>query len=395
MRILLVSSVYPPRAGGPAAQTYHLARLLAQQDCSVSVLTFTEGQQPEKAEGVYVRSIPFNATWSGPVLTYAQAAYELERMLREKPFDVMHIMDGPCWLGLVATVQAGRHNLPVVAKIPGDMVLERLNPGLVMNGRSYDARRQGVRARLLTAIQRFQYHRFDLAWVASSFHDRILQETYHYPVEQIVHLPNYQHLTPFHAIKRSSSETSPVHVLSVLRFVPIKRVPDLVDIFDRVRAENVRMTIVGAGSPAVERQVQERIAALDLQDRICLAGHASPIEIPAIMAKADLFLHTGFQQWPGIVVVEAMASGLPVVVHCLSEPPPAEPYEQTNYICACSLDEAAFHVRDLIRNADSRRAIGRENVRLSGFFDLDASISEFLNLYRRAIEWKRRDCKTR
>src|SRR3569833_505995 len=73
--------------------------------------------------------------------------------------------------------------------------------------------------------------------------------------------------------------------------------------------KGLHLTMLGEGGlrPAVE----QRIKALDLQDRVTLHGHAAAIE--PFLAEADVLLITSRYEGGPAVAVEALAQGLPVV----------------------------------------------------------------------------------
>jgi len=98
---------------------------------------------------------------------------------------------------------------------------------------------------------------------------------------------------------------------SVTRLSPQKAPLDLVEMFAIVARQNpdARLLIVGDGP--LRRQVEDRIAALDISSRIVLTGLRR--DVPALMAAMDVFVLTSL--WEGLprVIPQAMACGLPVI----------------------------------------------------------------------------------
>lgn len=83
----------------------------------------------------------------------------------------------------------------------------------------------------------------------------------------------------------------------------------------RARCPQVRFAIVGdivPGQPEPRQVVEAAIAAHDLGDRVRLAGYRA--DTPAVMAALDILVLPSTSPEPfGLVVLEAMASGKPVV----------------------------------------------------------------------------------
>ena len=74
---------------------------------------------------------------------------------------------------------------------------------------------------------------------------------------------------------------------------------------------NARLAIVGAGPERAE--LERRIAASGLGDRVRLAGAFAPASMPAVYASADAFVFTSVTDTQGLVLAEAQAAGIPVM----------------------------------------------------------------------------------
>ena len=102
-------------------------------------------------------------------------------------------------------------------------------------------------------------------------------------------------------------------VLTIARLVPIKNVQRLLDAMALVRGRmtNAHLVIVGDGSDA--GSLRESAAALGIADAVTFAGYVPHAETPDYYRAADVFaLSSDFDNSPN-VVLEAMASALPVV----------------------------------------------------------------------------------
>jgi glycosyltransferase involved in cell wall biosynthesis len=106
----------------------------------------------------------------------------------------------------------------------------------------------------------------------------------------------------------------PPLVLYAGRMIPEKRVPLLVEALALVMAENaaVRAVLLGRG-PDLDK-VRARIAALGLAERIVLPGFVSNAELEAFQAGAAVMVQPSEREGYGMVVVEASARGVPVVL---------------------------------------------------------------------------------
>jgi glycosyltransferase involved in cell wall biosynthesis len=102
-------------------------------------------------------------------------------------------------------------------------------------------------------------------------------------------------------------------IVTVARLVPLKNLRLLLDAVAIVRARqwDVHLLIVGDGPEA--NALKQHAATLDLADAVTYVGHVPHADTPPFYRTGDLFaLSSNFDNSPN-VVLEAMASGLPVV----------------------------------------------------------------------------------
>jgi len=106
------------------------------------------------------------------------------------------------------------------------------------------------------------------------------------------------------------------YFLSVARFVPKKNLAGLVEAYclyaARVGVASWPLVISGAGP--LESELRSRVAAVGLESRVRFPGFLQYDDLPACYGLAGAFvLPSHSDQW-GLVVNEAMAAGLPVLV---------------------------------------------------------------------------------
>ncbi|MDE7252910.1 MAG: glycosyltransferase family 4 protein [Acetatifactor sp.] len=73
--------------------------------------------------------------------------------------------------------------------------------------------------------------------------------------------------------------------------------------------EDIYYTIAGIGP--LEQHLKELIAELHLEKRVFLLGYRR--DVPALFAAADIYIHPSYREGLSVSIMEAMASGLPVI----------------------------------------------------------------------------------
>jgi 1,2-diacylglycerol 3-alpha-glucosyltransferase len=103
-------------------------------------------------------------------------------------------------------------------------------------------------------------------------------------------------------------------LLYVGRVAHEKNIPFLIDVFQEVyeQKDNVRFVIAGEG-PAL-KSLKHRVNGLAMEDQVIFVGYLDRYtELMACYHSADVFVFASETETQGLVLLEAMACGLPVV----------------------------------------------------------------------------------
>jgi glycosyltransferase involved in cell wall biosynthesis len=100
-----------------------------------------------------------------------------------------------------------------------------------------------------------------------------------------------------------------LRVLAVGRLHPVKNHLRLLDAVSRIERRNVSLEIIGTGP--IERQTKERVESLGLSERVKLRGFQS--DVRPLLLHADAFILPSISEGCSISLIEAMASGVPVL----------------------------------------------------------------------------------
>lgn len=141
--------------------------------------------------------------------------------------------------------------------------------------------------------------------------------------ENLVRLPNVPDVV---ALARQAEELRPLReqirrslgigtgpvALFVGRLIPKKRASLLIRAFKQAAPEgDAQLVIVGSGP---KRLALKQLAVdLGIENRVIFAGFVQPADVPKYYVAADVFVLPSSETW-GVVVSEALASGVPVIV---------------------------------------------------------------------------------
>lgn len=154
----------------------------------------------------------------------------------------------------------------------------------------------------------------------------------------------------------------PHYFLASARFVPIKNLLGLLEAFARFRSarpdSSTALVLLGDGG---ERAALEaRRDALGLDGVVLTPGFKQYGELPAFYGLADAFVHISRVEPWGLVVNEAMAAGLPIVVSRQCGCASTLVHDGENGFCASfdALDEIAARLAQLDDDAALRARMG-------------------------------------
>jgi 1,2-diacylglycerol 3-alpha-glucosyltransferase len=102
-------------------------------------------------------------------------------------------------------------------------------------------------------------------------------------------------------------------LLFVGRIAKEKNLGLLFKAFARVRAQRPAAHLMLVGKGPFEAQAQEQVRKLGVEDAVTFAGGVPHAQIPAYYRDADLFVFSSTSETQGLVLVESMAAGTPVV----------------------------------------------------------------------------------
>ena len=262
-------------------------------------------------------------------------------------------LDGFIW--------ARRRRMPFVASLKGIIADELKNErGLVRALLSVQAR-----------WERANTERADLVMVTSRYCAAVAQREYGVPVDRLAVVPEPIDLDAWDELfaRAARRESRGRIVLSVARMYPRKRLEDLLRAAAilRERGSGVEVRIVGRGP---EWTVLERLhAELGLGGFVHLLGDVSREQLAEEYVNADVFCLPSVQEGFGIVFLEAMAAGLPVVA-CRAAAIPEVVVDGTTGVLVPPRDPPALAaaLAALLSDRDRARQLGADGrKRVAGF----------------------------
>ena len=312
MKICMITWEFPPRiVGGIARHCLGLSKALAKQGHEVYLVTleFPGAPLQENIEGVKVHRVLIELGHPNFMIWVFVFNHFMEKKIatlsREVDFDVIHVHD---WLTALAGISSKYFlNKPLVSTVHS-MEIGR-SQGL-HNSDSF----------LIDGIEWWMTYEAKHVIACSNSVKRELENHFHLPSGKITVIPNGVEIGKFEIdvnrenVKRLYGiEPHERVVLFVGRLVPQKGVDSLIKAIPLIasRHRNVKFLISGDGWS--RGYLEDLAKRTGFGNRIRFLGFIPDSELPKLIASADVLVVPSIYEPFGIVALEGMAAGTPVV----------------------------------------------------------------------------------
>jgi len=198
-----------------------------------------------------------------------------------------------------------------------------------------------------------------------------------------VDLSMYHDLEPQRVCAALGLEDAEV-LLYVGRLAEEKNLDLLLRAFARIVAARPQARLVLVGKGPHERGLRCAAQKLGLGERVIFTGPIPHGEVPHYAATADLFVFPSMTETQGLVLIEAMAAGIPVVA--VEAPGPVDVLSEGGGLLVPAQEDAfASAVLALLADEPRRRALGREAAQAAQRYAVPVAIARLLAVYEEAI----------
>jgi len=173
-------------------------------------------------------------------------------------------------------------------------------------------------------------------------------------------------------------------LLHVSNFRKVKRIHDLINVFARVNdSVPAKLMLVGEGPELTD--VREQVRTLGLAERVLFLGKQD--EVASLFGAADLFLLPSEKESFGLVALEAMACGVPVVGSLAGGIPEVISHGVTGFLADVGDVEAmAGFAVQLLQDEQLHQQFSRASRdRAATMFDTESKVREYEAVYERLV----------
>ena len=408
MHIAMISGEYPPRWGGMGSTVFHLSSKLAAMGHTISVITRSSKGTPPHLEGVRVIQVPWLKVPLEFTRSYGKAALrELTRLHADQPVDVVHLHCPMASWSNKQFERCRREIAPVVSSMHGTWLGER--DGLTLAARYGEpavwANPNDIAIRFMAG----RYARFEKSAIQNSAvivpNSRATKldlesrydapsdwdcEVIHWGVDTGMFVPMHRDSEEdFHKKNeiRSKYGLGPetLLLLAVGRLAARKGHGLLLRAF-AMSAESTDSHLVIIGRGSLRGKLNRLASRLGISHRVTIESGMGFEQISEMYRTSDLVIYPSYYEGQGLIPLEAMSSGTPVVT--VDHGPLPEMVDESvgglfEIGSVESLSEAICHESSSMDSLLEKGGEGRK--RVLERFTLDGNAEDFLAVYRRAI----------
>lgn len=314
MKILMLSWEYPPRVVGGIARVVHdLSHRLYQDGHEVTVVTYRDGDVPyfEDDKGIKVHRVDNFMISSNNFIDWVmQLNFNLiakvgELISQGEKFDVIHAHD---WL----TAYAGKtlktaYGISLVSTIHATEAGR--NSGI-----------QGETQKYINDTEWMLTYESSEVIVNSNYMKNELQRLFGLPYEKINVVPNGVNTNLFSDVerdydfRRQYAMDNEKIILFMGRLVYEKGIQNLIAAMPKILANYHDAKLIIAGKGGMIDELRAQVNSLGLENKVYFTGYLSSKNVQKMYKCADISVFPSTYEPFGIVALEAMLSGTPVVV---------------------------------------------------------------------------------
>jgi len=297
MKIAQIAPYYPPHLGGMESCAREISEKLAKSGHSVEVFTSSIGSGKERIKSAENLAVHYLKAWDFAHTPLIPSLFF--KLLRISKDTTMHVHISQPFIPEIAWLISKIRKIPYIAHV------------------HIDIEPTGIFGFLLPFYKKFFLKKVlksaSKIVVPTKDYVAIISKKYVVPEHRIAVIPYGVDLNKFKCV--STELHDPVRLLFVGRLAKQKNIPLLVDSLKKIIDKNnfnIELHIVGDGEE--KNKIISLIKNSDLDGKVIFHGSLSGNKLYEIYSNSDIFILTSVYESFGIVLIEAMASGLPVIV---------------------------------------------------------------------------------
>ena len=369
MTVAILVLLFPPKwVAGTEIATYNIAKHLAKRGHEVHVITSLDEGLPKESieQSFYVHRIKIpQMRFLGIVVFWLKALPLLKRL---KPDMV--------------------HGQSTTTGIVGFLAKKLLKKPYVVYERGSEVYLPWL---FKTPISKLVLRRADVVIALTEDMKTEMQKIYSRDVAVIpngIDLESYEDLPTKEASRqRLALNNNDKIILFVGTLRPVKGLKYLIQAMNMVRQKDTKARLMLIGYGEERQSLEGLVKELDLGDRVTFVGKVPNEKVPEYMAASDIFVLPSLSEGFPVVILEAMASGLPIVATKVGGLPEIVKDGENGFLVKPrGPEELADKVLALLENEELRRGMIRNNRNKVQQYSWENTVGQLEAIYSHVVK---------
>jgi glycosyltransferase involved in cell wall biosynthesis len=385
LRIAFFTNYYHPVVNGVVRSVASFREILTKQGHNVFI--FAQSDNEYKDEEPFIFRYPsFSLPLPMDIVTVIPVSSFVDQLLPSLKLDVIHTHH-PILLGQTAASKAADLNVPLVftfhtqyweythyIPFPQEAIQEFL--------------KNAIHTWLRVFMQKCQH----IVIPSESIKEILIRD---YGLEdRFTVIPTGTNLKPFlradgKTLRQSKGWQDDKVLISIGRLAAEKNWETLLRAAAQVYTQHptLRLVLIGDGP---DKQTLELLAAeLGIAERVTFTGQVLFDEIPAYLKAADMFGFASVTETQGLVTIEAMAAGLPVVVVDGSGSHDIVDNGKEGFLVENDPNALASAINQMLSNPEQMKQFSVKALKKARIFDANRLGKQMVKVYEQAIQDKK------
>lgn len=174
-------------------------------------------------------------------------------------------------------------------------------------------------------------------------------------------------------------------VVHVSNFREVKRVPEVVSVFDRILDGGIKAKLLLVGDGPDRQRAERRCRELKICEHVRFLGKQENVE--EILSIADLFLIPSGSETFGLAALEAMSCSVPVISSNIGGLPEVNIHGETGYLCDLDdIDCMAKYAVEILGDESHHQKLSENARRRAEDFEMDKIVTQYEDYYKEIKE---------
>ena len=377
MNISIFSDTFYPNINGVTVTLLNFTQFLAEKGHKIKLIVPNYGKTELK---YFHENISIERHLSFKLIGYPEfrLAVPVPRKIREslkrfKP-DIIHVHT-PGTLGVMGMRFAERYKIPLIGTyhtyLPDFLICILPNKKIDKSDKKY------LSKKIVWKLSNRLYNKCDLVTVPSESMKEVLEKNG--LKTRVISLSNGLNLDEFSSKEKYNSNCRLLHVGRISYEKSVDIIIKSVGILSK-EFPDISLSLVGEG-PAL-KSLKLLTKELEIEKNIHFLGFVEHSKLSSVYKEHDIFITASTIETQGVVILEAMASGLPIIgVNKLAIPDCVK--NNINGYITTPFDETemAEKIKILYLDSKLREAFGRQSAELVKEHDIKNTIEKLESIY--------------